>query len=1285
MPHSRLVASLVTALALALATAASGSTVQSASDPRSRCAGTLKELDPIELTLSADDAQLLPGAAVIVRGSITAWNDLSDVRVSLAPDGALELSGPSEISLGTIVRGATVDFQIPVRLTGAADAAVRATITARGEEPGEVFTRREGLYTVFRGGRAHANMGGYIFVALEAIQNDLRAGRINGEAAATQIREVTDTPIQTDQVPMKATRAPVLEMGGRELPDLTPAATEGQEVLSQRMRVRTEPGVNAATVRVHGQVNWTDENGTTHPCYGCAVQVRDDELIGSELVASAATYTDGSYDFTVDNDDGIGAGGRDIFVRVVLSNSAVEVRPSGGGDPYQRESGIHDNVADGADITENFTWDNNGTNSSCGVLTGASYIAAYAYFLNGNSFLAHLPVEWPGGSGSDYNGSRIRLGTGDRWDWDVLHHEYGHYVQDVFNIENNPGGAHSSSQCDSDQRGSKDVGTRLAFGEGWPTYFGTCGQDVLGLSGLGVPRVGDTGYADLEDGSLSYNLESQNSFGGEDNERAIMNTFWDLYDTNSDGRDVVSVDDQTLFDRINAVDPTTMSAAWAALRAPLNNTEDLQYGGISADHLMGPTLVAPANAAVMSPAANRNFSWNALVGCGAFAGNNFDLVFYNAATKAKVLTIPNLGSASHAITDGELATLAGGPHNLVWAVEGRNNQSPGTGPYLGENRALTVDRPPVANAGTDITAECASHTTTAVQLNGTGSSDPDGDPLTYTWSATGITFDNIHSATPTGQFPEGTTTVTLQVSDGILTDTDQVDVTVVDTTPPTITCPADITVECTSHQGTPATDPAIAAFLAGATATDVCDATPTLSNNGPAIFPEGVTIVTFKAVDDDLNQSTCNAKVNVVDTTPPELTLALSRDVLWPPNHKFADIAATVVVTDICDPNPTFVLTSITSNEPVDGLGDGDTSPDWANATTGTPDVAFQLRSERAGVGTGRIYTVTYTASDEAGNTTVKSATVRVPHDQDAFAMVANGYDPEGNDWTSGATSFEIVLPSLSYASLATGEEGISQRTPGEDPAGTPVSLALDAQKVDATRAWIGNGLGIVAADSWGYTDANGDGYTDVVFSFPVEAARALRDASLPEDGPLGLHFENGGADFLVPDIFALGVPVELGTLADVTTRNDALAALAQREAEGARGGIASVPSGPDGRGGQAAPEGHGTTPVQVQTTTPTEPPMPHVSEFAPIYPNPFAGDVTVNFALAAAADVSLAVYDIHGARVRQLSSGAERAGRFSITWDGRDESGRNAPSGVYFFRLDAGSIHQTRKALLSR
>jgi uncharacterized repeat protein (TIGR01451 family) len=138
--------------------------------------------------------------------------------------------------------------------------------------------------------------------------------------------------------------------------------------------------------------------------------------------------------------------------------------------------------------------------------------------------------------------------------------------------------------------------------------------------------------------------------------------------------------------------------------------------------------------------------------------------------------------------------------------------------------------------------------------------------------------------------------------------------------------------------------------------------------------------VTFADMASEEFAKTARAVTRVLDIVPPTLTLSLSETTLWPPNHRLVDIAAAITVTDNCDPNPTVRLVSITSNEPDNGLGDGDTSGDIQGAAFGTDDRQFRLRAERSGAGSGRVYIVLYEARDAGGNTTQGQATVRVPH-----------------------------------------------------------------------------------------------------------------------------------------------------------------------------------------------------------------------------------------------------------------------------------------------------------------
>ncbi len=117
----------------------------------------------------------------------------------------------------------------------------------------------------------------------------------------------------------------------------------------------------------------------------------------------------------------------------------------------------------------------------------------------------------------------------------------------------------------------------------------------------------------------------------------------------------------------------------------------------------------------------------------------------------------------------------------------------------------------------------------------------------------------------------------------------------------------------------------------------------------------------------------------VCDDIPPTFDeVSVTPDVLWPPNHQLVDVAATVVVNDNFDPNPTVQLVSVTSSELDNSLGDGDS----ANDIVTVDDFTFQLRAERSGRADGRVYTITYSATDACGNSAQQSAEVLVPANQ---------------------------------------------------------------------------------------------------------------------------------------------------------------------------------------------------------------------------------------------------------------------------------------------------------------
>lgn len=85
-----------------------------------------------------------------------------------------------------------------------------------------------------------------------------------------------------------------------------------------------------------------------------------------------------------------------------------------------------------------------------------------------------------------------------------------------------------------------------------------------------------------------------------------------------------------------------------------------------------------------------------------------------------------------------------------------------------------------------------------------------------------------------------------------------------------------------------------------------------------------------------------------------------------------------VVAEDACDESPVCRVINVTANEPIDGMGDGNTEPDWEI----TGDLTVNLRAERSGKGTGRVYTIYVECVDAGGNSTVATVNVSVSHDQ---------------------------------------------------------------------------------------------------------------------------------------------------------------------------------------------------------------------------------------------------------------------------------------------------------------
>ncbi|MDT4953956.1 MAG: hypothetical protein QOJ02_2094 [Acidobacteriota bacterium] len=413
-----------------------------------------------------------------------------------------------------------------------------------------------------------------------------------------------------------------------------------------------------------------------------------------------------------------------------------------------------------------------------------------------------------------------------------------------------------------------------------------------------------------------------------------------------------------------------------------------------------------------------------------------------------------IGIVLEALTNGSIG-------QDIWQLRG-NTQT-------GGDTDGGCNTPPVANAGADQTVECAGGNT-SVTLDGSASSDPDGDtPLTYEWREGATVLGT--TATLNTSFTFGAHTITLKVTDpsGDSSE-DTVSVNVVDTTDPMITAPPNVNVS-TGPGATSCGAFVSNAMLGTATASDGCSSTVTITRTGvPSgnVFPVGQTFVTYTADDGHghtrsamqtvtvtdntpptisvpANQTvnapanSCSATVNpgtatandncpgvtvtgvrsdsqplnapypvgvttitwtakdaannttagtqtitVKDATAPVITLTSGTITLSPPNHQYQTFTIANLVasaSDQCDASVDIndvVISQATSDEPEDATGNGDGNT--LNDIVITPDCkSVQLRSERAGGGDGRVYTITLKVKDSSGNVGTAVRQVFVP------------------------------------------------------------------------------------------------------------------------------------------------------------------------------------------------------------------------------------------------------------------------------------------------------------------
>ncbi len=297
----------------------------------------------------------------------------------------------------------------------------------------------------------------------------------------------------------------------------------------------------------------------------------------------------------------------------------------------------------------------------------------------------------------------------------------------------------------------------------------------------------------------------------------------------------VSVDASGLTDgtiSVSAVASTSLETATATASVNKDTT--------------GPTVSVPANISVGAESA-----------AGTPASNTAIASFLQGATAT------DASDGSVTVSNDAPNVFAIGTTTVTFsAVDSLGNLGSNTATVTVEDQSAPTVTPPSAI------------TVAAVDANGT----PATDAAIAAFLAAATASDNVDtelSVTNDAQeiFVLGNTTVTFSATDSAgLTGSATAVVTVADQTAPMISVPAAITVAATDADGTAASDASIAAFLVGASATDNVDAEVSVTNDGPSVFPLGVTVVTFTATDSAGNSASDTALITVSDQAGPVIT-----------------------------------------------------------------------------------------------------------------------------------------------------------------------------------------------------------------------------------------------------------------------------------------------------------------------------------------------------------------------------------------------------------------------------
>jgi hypothetical protein len=451
-----------------------------------------------------------------------------------------------------------------------------------------------------------------------------------------------------------------------------------------------------------GSVAYTDGGGTARPARRITIQVFAANPFGDSLVGEVQADDSGAWSATVTPPPGtIG-----YFVRAVAVNDATRVSAGGGAMPYFVDVGGTP-LGGGAIPPATIFTDGPDSHRAFAVADALQTGWLYGTAMRGAA-PAQVNTTFPetgAGTASYYNSATgLHIRQWRRYAWDVLTHEYSHYLADIDTLDANPGGPHAFGVSNiTPGPGGKLHGVRLAWGEGLATYNGTAAQAVSAHPPS--PTTGDTVYTSLNTdtpaSTFEVNLDTHAGTGttgvnaGEGDETSVMRILWDLADGTggSEPHDRVTLGHASLYSMINNDIPgiDQLDGLWNHLITIPGTTDALRvdYGAIFEEYAVSPHPIGDLiGSAIMDSGSAPTFEW---VRQNNGANDTFGLIVFDATFSTRLLDIVIPGDVtSYTLSGAQWDTLNNHLGAARFIIRGSDTDQYATGSYWSDSYGFTI-------------------------------------------------------------------------------------------------------------------------------------------------------------------------------------------------------------------------------------------------------------------------------------------------------------------------------------------------------------------------------------------------------------------------------------------------------------------------------------------------------------------------------------------------------------------------------------------------------------------